>query len=40
MTKKQQGVYFKAAQPKLVYTVKDMEEKVQFKINEQEGAIL
>ena len=37
MTKNQQGVYFKAAQPKLVYNVKDMEKKVQFKINEQEG---
>ena len=34
MTKNQQGIYFKAAQPKLVYTVKDMEnteKKVHFK---------
>ena len=40
MTKSQQGIYFKSAQPKLVYTVKDMEnteKKVHFKINEQEG---
>ena len=40
MTKNHQGVYFKAAQPKLVYTVRDMEnteKKVQFKDNEQEG---
>ena len=40
MTKNQQGIYFKSVQPKLVYTVKDMEnteKKVQFKINEQEG---
>ena len=40
MTKNQQGIYFKAAQPKVVYTVKDMEnteKEVHFKINEQEG---
>ena len=39
MTKNQQGIYFKSAQPKLVYMVKDMEnteKKVYFKINEQE----
>ena len=37
MTKNQQSVHFKTAQPKLVYTVKDMEnteKKVQFEINE------
>ena len=36
MTKNQQGAYFKSAQPKLVYTVKDMEQsekKVQLQIN-------
>ena len=40
MKKNQQGVHFKSVQPKLVYTVIDMEnteKKVQFKINEQEG---
>ena len=40
MTKNQQSIHFKSAQPKLVYTVKDMEnteKKVQFEINEQEG---
>ena len=40
MTKNQQGIYFKSTQPKLVYTVKEMEKtekQVQFKINEQEG---
>ena len=42
MTKNQQSVHSKSAPPKLVYTVKDMEEKktekqVQFKIHEQEG---
>ena len=42
MMKNQQSVHFKSAQPKLVYTVKDMEEEktekqVQFKIHEQEG---
>ena len=43
MTKNQQRVHFKSAQPKLVYTVEDMEntemaeKQVQFKINEQEG---
>ena len=42
MTKNQQSVHFKSAQPKLVYTIEDMDEKdqkkkVQFKINEQEG---
>ena len=40
MTKNQQGIHFKSAQPKLVYTVHDMEKtekKVHFKINEQEG---
>ena len=40
MTKNQQGIYFKSVQPKLVYTVKDMEsseKKVLFNINEQEG---
>ena len=26
MTKNQQGVHFKSAQPKLVYTVEDMEK--------------
>ena len=41
MVKNQQSVHFKSAQPKLVYTIEDMEEKeqkkkVQFKINEQE----
>ena len=40
MTKNQQGISFRAAQPKLVYTVKDMEEtkkKAHFELNEQEG---
>ena len=40
MTKNQQSVHFKSAQPKLVYTIEDMEKerkKVQFKISEQEG---
>ena len=40
MTKNQQGIYFRAAQPKLEYTVKDMEKtvkKVHLEINEQEG---
>ena len=42
MTKNQQSVHFKSAQPKLVYRVRDMEEEktekqVQFKIHEQEG---
>ena len=40
MTNNQQGIYFKAAQPKLVYTVEDMEnteKKVHFELNEQEG---
>ena len=42
MTKNQQSVHFKSAQPKLVYMVNDMEEEktekqVQFKIHEQEG---
>ena len=40
MTKNQQGIYFKSAPPKLVYTVKDMkntEMKVHFKINEHKG---
>ena len=42
MTKNQQSVHFKSAQPKLVYTVRDMEEEktekqVLFKIHEQEG---
>ena len=42
MMKNQQSVHFKSAQPKLVYTVSDMEEEkiekyVQFKIHEQEG---
>ena len=36
MAKNQQSVHFKAAQPKLIYTVKDMEKKVQFEITEQE----
>ena len=42
MMKNQQSVHFKSAQPKLVYTEKDMEEEktekqVCFKIHEQEG---
>ena len=40
MTKNQLGIYFKAAQLKLVYAVKNMEKtekKVHFKLNEQEG---
>ena len=40
MTKTQQSVHFKSAQPKLVYSVQDMEQtekKVQFEINELEG---
>ena len=42
MTKNQQSVHFKSAQPKLVYMVTDMEEEktekqVHFKIHEQEG---
>ena len=42
MTKNQQSVHFKSAQPKLVYMVRDMEEEktekqVQFKIHEEEG---
>ena len=42
MTKNQQSIHFKSAQPKLVYIIEDMEEKdqkmtVQFEINEQEG---
>ena len=40
MTKNQQGIHVKSVQPKLVYTVQDMEKmekKVHFKINEQEG---
>ena len=42
MTKNQQSVHFKSAQPKLVYMVRDMEEektekKVCFEIHEQEG---
>ena len=40
MTKNQQGVHFKSTQPKLVYTVEDMEKaekKVQFEIKEKEG---
>ena len=40
MTKNQQGIHFKSAQPKLVYTVKDMEKTektAHFEINEQEG---
>ena len=39
-TKNQQVIYFWSTQPKLLYTVKDMEKKekqVHFKINEQEG---
>ena len=42
MTKNQQSVHFKSVQPKLVYTVEDMEnaemakKQVSFKINEQE----
>ena len=40
LTKKQQSVHFKSAEPKLVYPVQDMEKaekKVQYKTNEQEG---
>ena len=42
MMKNQQSVHFKYTQPKLVYTVSDMEEEKiekyeQFKIHEQEG---
>ena len=40
MTKNQQSIHFKLAQPKLVYTIEDMEKeqkKVQSKIIEQEG---
>ena len=42
MTKNQQSVHFKSAQPKLVYMVKDIEDEmtekhVKFGINEQEG---
>ena len=42
MTRNQQSFHFKSAQPKLVYTVNDMEEKmtekhVKFMIKEQEG---
>ena len=40
MTKNQQSVHFKSAQPQMVYSVQDMEQTektVQFKINEQEG---
>ena len=42
ITKNQQSIHFKSAQPKLVYMVKDMEEEmtekhVKFVINEQEG---
>ena len=42
MMKNQESVHFKSAQPKLVYTVRDMEEEktvkqVGFKIPEQEG---
>ena len=37
MTKNQQSIYIKAAQAKFVYTVEDIEKKVQFKIDEQEG---
>ena len=42
MMKNQLSVHFKTAQPKLVYTVHDMEEEKtekqeQFKIHEQEG---
>ena len=40
MAENQQGIHFNSAQPKLVYTVEDMEnteKKVQLKMNEQEG---
>ena len=42
MMKNQQSVHFESEQPKLVYTVKDMEEEktekqVQFEIHEQQG---
>ena len=40
MTKNHQSIHFQSAQPELVYTIQDkekVEQKVQFKLNEQEG---
>ena len=41
MTKNRQSVHFKSSQPKLVYTIENMEKqqkkKFWFKISEQEG---